>query len=128
MYYKKLGITGEDVLNETDMEKVKEWKRVVEEDLSGFRVKTSCYKQLSPKQKQYEALLVQFKYLIQRRIGEYCLELREKGLWKKSKDRKQERIFSVAFQQAAKEHLPKETYDMLVELANQKVSENKENI
>lgn len=127
MYYKKLGLTPEDVLNEPDIERVKEWQKAIEADLAEFKASMARYDVLKPGQKRMDEVLYAFSKLCRKRIAAHCLELKEQGLWKTRKDRKQERVFSVAFQQAARETLPKETYDAIVALANKKINESSEN-
>lgn len=126
MYYKKLGISEEDVVNEPDIEKVKEWKRTIDADLADFKARTSGYSVMTPGQRHMKAVLEAFSTLCYKRIGDHNIELKEQGLWKTHKARKQERVFSVAFQQVAKEHLDKETYDRLVALTNEKINESLE--
>lgn len=119
MYYKKLGLTPEDVLNEPDIERVKEWQKAIDADLADFKARTSGYSVMTPGQRHMKAVLEAFSTLCYKRIGDHNIELKEQGLWKTHKARKQERVFSVAFQQVAKEHLDKETYDRLVALTNE---------
>lgn len=124
MYYKKLGINEEDVVKENDIEKVKQWKQIIDADLADFKARTNGYTSMTPGQRHMKALLTAFLQLCYKRIGAYNIELREKGLWNTSKQLKQERVFAVAFQAVAKDTLPNETYQELVRLANERIGES----
>lgn len=114
---KDFDVNYDIIMNEKDYKKVLEWSKLLNVEYAKYLEEISRYDRLLPKQKVYLAHIKGLIFSCKQKMKEYNIKLKEEGKYTLKADRKTARLLSSLFMKIAKETLPKEEYNKILEEA-----------
>lgn len=123
MYNKRLNLTEEMILNEKDINVIRQWKSDIEKEMNDFQMRTCKYEKLNYRQKMVQQSLTGLWKMCRSRISEHIQNLKEQGVWKSERDRRTERHLGSVFMRIAKEELDEDVFENILNKAKTKINE-----
>lgn len=114
---KDFDVNYDTIMNEKDYKKILEWSKLLNIEYSKYVEKMSRYDRLLPNQKMYLAHIKGLIFSCKQKMKEYSIILKEEGKYTSKADRRTARILSSIFMKIAKDTLPKNEYNKILEEA-----------